>query len=43
MVVVVPAADVSRALGLLREAGHAATEVGRLVDAAGEGRQVHLR
>ena len=43
MVVVVPAADVSRALGLLLDAGHAATEVGRLVGAGGDGRQVHLR
>ncbi len=46
MVVVVPASDASRALGVLRQAGHAATEVGHLVDsddAGGDGREVHLR
>jgi phosphoribosylformylglycinamidine cyclo-ligase len=45
MVVVVPAADAFRAIGVLRQAGHAATEVGRLVpaDAGGAGREVHLR
>ena len=46
MVVVVPADDVSRALGLLSEAGHPAAEIGRLTAAdpvAGPGREVHLR
>jgi len=46
MVVVVPAADAGRTLALLREAGHAAAEVGRLVPttaATGPGREVHLR
>ena len=43
MVVVVPAGDVGRALAMLRDAGHAAVEVGRLVAAPdGEGREVHL-
>jgi phosphoribosylformylglycinamidine cyclo-ligase len=43
MVVVVPPADVARALAILRGAGHAAVEVGRLVAASdGEGREVHL-
>jgi phosphoribosylformylglycinamidine cyclo-ligase len=44
MVVVVPAADAGRALARLRDAGHAAVEVGQLVAGArGEGREVHLR
>ena len=43
MVVVVPATDAGRALSILRDAGQAATEVGRLVPAAGDGREVHLR
>ena len=45
MVVVVPGDDVDRALGLLREAGHAAAEIGTLTAAAdgGSGREVHLR
>jgi phosphoribosylformylglycinamidine cyclo-ligase len=43
MVVVVPPDDASRALGVLRDTGHAATEVGRLVAAAGDGREVRLR
>jgi phosphoribosylformylglycinamidine cyclo-ligase len=43
MVVVLPPDDVGRALGVLRDAGHAATEVGRLVASAGEGREVRLR
>jgi phosphoribosylformylglycinamidine cyclo-ligase len=44
MVMVVPAADAGRALARLREAGHAAVEVGQLVAGArGEGREVHLR
>jgi phosphoribosylformylglycinamidine cyclo-ligase len=45
MVVVVPGDDVNRALGLLREAGHAAAEVGTLTaaEAGGPGREVHLR
>jgi phosphoribosylformylglycinamidine cyclo-ligase len=44
MVVVVPPADATRALALLRRAGHAAVEVGRLVPAPdGSGREVHLR
>ena len=43
MVVVVPPEDVGRALGVLRDAGHAAAEVGRLVAAADEGREVRLR
>ena len=42
MVAVVPAADAARALGLLREAGVAAVEVGRLTAAAGPGREVHI-
>jgi phosphoribosylformylglycinamidine cyclo-ligase len=42
MVAVVPAADAGRTLALLREAGHAAAEVGRLTEATGEGREVHL-
>jgi phosphoribosylformylglycinamidine cyclo-ligase len=42
MVIVVPAADVGRALEVLRAAGHAATEVGRLVPATGPGRGVRL-
>ena len=43
MVVVVPPGDAGRTLGLLRGAGHAAAEVGRLVPAAeGAGREVHL-
>ena len=43
MVVVVPPDDVSRALVVLRGAGHAAAEVGRLVLAPpGEGREVHF-
>jgi phosphoribosylformylglycinamidine cyclo-ligase len=44
MVVVVPPGDVGRTLALLRDAGHAAAEVGRLVPAAdGAGREVRLR
>ncbi len=43
MVVVLPPEDVGRALGVLRDAGHAATEVGSLVASAGEGREVRLR
>jgi phosphoribosylformylglycinamidine cyclo-ligase len=44
MVVVVPPGDASRTLALLRGAGHAAAEVGRLVPAAdGAGREVRLR
>ena len=44
MVVVVPPGDAARALALLRHAGHAAVEVGRLVPASGgKGREVHLR
>jgi phosphoribosylformylglycinamidine cyclo-ligase len=45
MVVVVPAADVTRALGTLRESGHAAVEIGTLTaaGAGGPGREVHLR
>jgi phosphoribosylformylglycinamidine cyclo-ligase len=44
MVVVVPPGDAGRTLALLRGAGHAAAEVGRLVPAAdGAGREVHLR
>jgi phosphoribosylformylglycinamidine cyclo-ligase len=42
MVAVVPAADAGRTLALLRDAGHAAVEVGRLTEATGEGREVHL-
>jgi phosphoribosylformylglycinamidine cyclo-ligase len=42
MVIVVPAADVGRALEVLRAAGHAAAEVGRLVPATGPGRGVRL-
>ncbi len=45
MVVVVPPEDASRALAILREAGMAAVEVGRLatVEGDGEGREVHIR
>jgi phosphoribosylformylglycinamidine cyclo-ligase len=44
MVVVVPPGDAGRTLALLRGAGHAAAEVGRLVPAAeGAGREVRLR
>ena len=47
MVVVVPADDAARALAVLRAAGHAAVEVGRLVearsDAGAAGGEVHLR
>ncbi|MDD9368685.1 MAG: phosphoribosylformylglycinamidine cyclo-ligase [Acidimicrobiales bacterium] len=45
MVVVVPRDDVDRALGLLRDAGHAATEIGSLTTAGADspGREVHLR
>jgi phosphoribosylformylglycinamidine cyclo-ligase len=44
MVVVLPPDDVARALVVLRDAGHAAVEVGRLVDAPdGDGREVRLR
>jgi phosphoribosylformylglycinamidine cyclo-ligase len=48
MVVVVPADDAARALSVLRAAGHAAVEVGRLVEARGDaggagGREVRLR
>lgn len=45
MVVVVPPDDAGRALAVLREAGHAAVEVGRLTETtgAGPGREVHLR
>jgi phosphoribosylformylglycinamidine cyclo-ligase len=43
MVVVLPPEDAGRALGVLRDAGHAATEVGRLVASGGEGREVRLR
>jgi phosphoribosylformylglycinamidine cyclo-ligase len=44
MVVVVPPDDATRALALLRNAGHAAVEVGRLVPARdGNGRGVRLR
>ena len=42
MVAVVPAADAGRTLALLRDAGHAAVEVGRLTAATGEGREVEL-
>jgi phosphoribosylformylglycinamidine cyclo-ligase len=42
MVAVVPAADAGRTLALLRDAGHAAVEVGRLTAATGEGREVHV-
>ena len=42
MVAVVPGRRAARALGLLREAGHAAVEVGRLTAATGAGREVHL-
>jgi phosphoribosylaminoimidazole (AIR) synthetase len=42
MVVVVPPEDAGRALGLLADAGVAAAEVGRLVPAPGDGRNVHL-
>ena len=44
MVVVVPPGDVARSLAVLRDAGHAAVEVGSLVPTGdGEGREVHLR
>ena len=45
MVVVVPGDDADRALGLLRDAGHAATEIGSLTAASADspGREVHLR
>jgi phosphoribosylformylglycinamidine cyclo-ligase len=48
MVVVVPADDAARALSVLHAAGHAAVEVGRLVEARGDaggagGREVRLR
>jgi phosphoribosylaminoimidazole (AIR) synthetase len=44
MVVVLPPADVARALETLRDAGHGAAEVGRLVPAPdGDGREVRLR
>jgi phosphoribosylformylglycinamidine cyclo-ligase len=44
MVVIVPPDDASRTLAVLRRAGHAAVEVGRLVRApGGPGREVHLR
>jgi phosphoribosylformylglycinamidine cyclo-ligase len=44
MVVVLPPGDVARALATLRDAGHVALEVGRLVDAPdGDGRDVRLR
>jgi phosphoribosylformylglycinamidine cyclo-ligase len=45
MVVVVTGEDVNRTLALLRDAGHAATEIGTLTAAAdgGPGREVHLR
>lgn len=43
MVVVVPEGDAGRAVEVLREAGHAATVVGRLVAAEGGGREVRLR
>ena len=44
MVVVVPPDDASRTLAVLRRAGHAAVEVGRLVRSpGGAGREVHLR
>ena len=42
MVAVVPTADAGRTLALLRDAGHAAVEVGRLTEATGDGREVHL-
>jgi phosphoribosylformylglycinamidine cyclo-ligase len=43
MVVVVPPEDLGRALGVLRDEGLAAAEVGRLVAAADEGREVRFR
>jgi phosphoribosylformylglycinamidine cyclo-ligase len=43
MVVVVPAGDAGRALSVLRGAGTAAVEVGRLASVDGDGREVHLR
>src|SRR5262245_42876308 len=43
LVVVVPVGDAGRALAVLRDAGHAASEVGRLVPAAGGEPEVHLR
>jgi phosphoribosylformylglycinamidine cyclo-ligase len=43
MVAVVPLEDAGRALGVLRDAGHDAVEVGRLVASTGEGREVRLR
>jgi phosphoribosylformylglycinamidine cyclo-ligase len=42
MVVVVPPGDVARTLDVLRGAGHAAVEIGRLVRADGDGRKVRL-
>jgi len=44
MVAVVPPSDVSRALALLRDAGLAAAEIGRLMESepGGPGRRVHL-
>jgi phosphoribosylformylglycinamidine cyclo-ligase len=44
MVAVVPAPDVARALALLLDAGHAAAEIGRLIEAepGDPGRTVHL-
>jgi phosphoribosylformylglycinamidine cyclo-ligase len=44
MVAVVPSDDSARALALLREAGHAAAEIGRLSasEAGGPGRTVHI-
>jgi len=45
MVAVVPPDDVARALSLLRDAGLAASEIGRIfeAEAGGPGRTVHLR
>jgi phosphoribosylformylglycinamidine cyclo-ligase len=43
MVVVVPPDGADRALRVLRDAGHDAAEVGRLVASAGEGREVRVR
>jgi phosphoribosylformylglycinamidine cyclo-ligase len=43
MVVVVPHEDAGRALRVLRDAGHDAVEVGRLVASAREGREVRLQ
>jgi phosphoribosylformylglycinamidine cyclo-ligase len=42
MVVVVPPGDVSRALELLHEAGHPASEIGRLVPGRGTTERVLL-